>query len=75
LNTTNRIQYLDSIRGLAALSVVIFHCISNHWGYRTDAKISFLLFNGSDAVSLFFVLSGLVLTLNINQSIGRNLNG
>ena len=71
MNTTNRIQYLDSIRGLAALSVVIFHCISNHWGYRTDAKISFLLFNGSDAVSLFFVLSGLVLTLNINQSIGK----
>lgn len=63
-----RIQYLDSIRGLAAMSVVIFHCISNHWGYRTEAKVSFLLFNGSDAVSLFFVLSGLVLTLQLNYS-------
>mgnify|MGYP000966173400 CR=1 FL=1 len=68
MNTENRIHYLDSIRGLAALSVVVFHCISNHWGFRTDAKISFLFFNGSDAVSLFFVLSGLVLTLNINAS-------
>lgn len=67
MNQDNRIHYLDSLRGLAALSVVIFHCISNHWGYRTEAKISFLLFNGSDAVSLFFVLSGLVLTLNINH--------
>lgn len=65
MKSVNRIDYLDSIRGLAALSVLIFHCISNHWGYRTDAKISFLIFNGSDAVSLFFVLSGLVLTLNI----------
>ena len=67
MDTTNRINYLDSIRGLAALTVVVFHCISNQWGYLTTAKISFLFFNGLDAVSLFFVLSGLVLTLQLKD--------
>lgn len=58
-----RIDYLDSTRGLAALSVAIYHIIESHWGWMKEAKLSYLIFNGSDAVAMFFVLSGLVLSL------------
>ena len=60
---SNRITYLDSIRGLSALSVVIYHVIQAHWGWHLWAKITCIFINGSDAVSMFFVLSGLVLAL------------
>lgn len=64
LLNNNRLQYLDGIRGVAAMMVVIFHCINCHWAYTPIAKFSLFIFNGADAVSLFFVLSGLVLSLH-----------
>lgn len=57
-----RISYLDSVRGLAALSVVVYHFIGWRWADTLDYKLASMVFNGSDAVSLFFVLSGLVLS-------------
>ncbi len=57
-----RIKYLDGVRGVASLMVVVYHIINSHWSYHTMAKASFFLFNGSEAVSLFFVLSGIVLS-------------
>ena len=65
-----RIGYLDSIRGIAALAVVIFH--SNAWlDFTKDAHFNSsipthilnIFFNGHNAVCLFFVLSGFVLSL------------
>jgi peptidoglycan/LPS O-acetylase OafA/YrhL len=58
----NRLIYLDSLRGIAAFSVVIYHIICSHWDYLPISKYSYFIFNGADAVSLFFVLSGLVLS-------------
>ena len=58
-----RILYLDAVRGIAAMSVLIFHVIESHWGWMKEAKIANIFFNGSDAVAMFFVLSGLVLSL------------
>jgi len=59
---SGRIHYLDSIRGLAALSVAIYHFIGWKW-HTTDAyHYAAFIFNGSDAVSFFFVLSGFVLS-------------
>ncbi len=57
-----RITYLDSVRGLAALSVVVYHFIGWRWADTLQFKLAAMVFNGSDAVSLFFVLSGLVLS-------------
>ncbi|MBG8551934.1 acyltransferase family protein [Hymenobacter guriensis] len=57
-----RIEYLDSVRGLAAFAVVIYHFIGWRWAETLEFKLGAILFNGSDAVSLFFVLSGLVLS-------------
>ncbi|MFN0200641.1 MAG: acyltransferase family protein [Bacteroidia bacterium] len=63
MQTSERIDYLDSVRGLAAFSVVIYHFIGWKWADMLRTKLAFFIFNGSDAVSLFFVLSGLVLSL------------
>jgi peptidoglycan/LPS O-acetylase OafA/YrhL len=57
-----RVAYLDGVRGIASLMVVISHIINCHWAWKIESKVSLLVFNGSDAVSLFFVLSGLVLS-------------
>lgn len=60
----NRIEQLDSIRGIAALSVLF-----NHMGLvSTTLPIFFMplkLVNGHSAVIIFFILSGFVLSLPI----------
>lgn len=63
-----RIGYLDSVRGLAAFSVLIYHFIGWKWAAELPTKLAFIVINGSDAVSLFFVLSGLVLSWRYFQS-------
>lgn len=62
---TERLDYLDSIRGIAAFFVVVYHVNGCHWAWMTEIKILDMFFNGSDAVALFFVLSGLVLSLKM----------
>lgn len=60
--TTPRVHYLDSVRGLAALAVTGYHYLGWRWPDGLGFKLGVFVFNGSDAVSLFFVLSGLVLS-------------
>jgi len=74
-----RLDYLDSWRGIAALSVVIFHCLisfvifsdANYDGIYANGLMRFitesplkLLWAGKEPVLLFFVLSGFVLSLS-----------
>jgi peptidoglycan/LPS O-acetylase OafA/YrhL len=77
---------LESLRGMAALSVAIFHAaVMVRVGgelviYRTlwdlhgplegAVRLITLLFNGSAAVSVFFVLSGFVLMLSLRRGDG-----
>ncbi len=76
-----RLAALDSVRGLAAMIVVVHHCLLTQpafsdfffSGWRTPAhtRAEWLLFwtpaglawSGFEAVTLFYVLSGLVLAL------------
>lgn len=61
-----RLQHLDGLRGLAALSVFFCHTVEMRFSTPWDIPASpFLriLWNGDAAVVLFFVLSGFVLTL------------
>ena len=61
-----RIEFLDSVRGLAALFVLLSHSSAAfEWPASFLALISLpfisILFDGKEAVAMFFVLSGYVL--------------
>lgn len=56
------LPYLDAARGIAALMVAAYHFIYWKYGSETWIKLLSCIFNGSDAVSFFFVLSGFVLS-------------
>ena len=56
---------LEALRGVAALMVVGFHTFPDPW--------TRILFNGSAAVTLFFVLSGYVLGLSLRRGTGTRL--
>lgn len=63
-----RVEFLDAMRGLAALAVVLFHYFAAYGdppGVPLVIKQSPIaaLYDGSAAVSFFFVLSGFVLSL------------
>jgi peptidoglycan/LPS O-acetylase OafA/YrhL len=61
-----RLDALDSLRGFASLSVVFLHfslLAPLVWLGRTPARI---ILGGHEAVILFFVLSGYVLTLQVS---------
>lgn len=68
---TGRIEYLDSLRGLASISVVISHFVL---AYRLDLKFKLInysplhfFYDGFAAVTFFFVLSGYVLTVSLKN--------
>ena len=61
-----RMEFLDSIRGLAALVVLLSHSFIFEWPKAVSQFINLpfvnLAFNGKEAVAMFFVLSGFVLS-------------
>ncbi|HTB83777.1 MAG TPA: acyltransferase [Candidatus Sulfotelmatobacter sp.] len=61
-----RIEFLDTIRGLAALAVLLSHSFIFAWPDRVSWFVNLpftnLFFNGKQAVAMFFVLSGFVLS-------------
>lgn len=86
---SSRIEYLDSLRGIAAMTVVIFHCmisfvIFHSANYKSEYANGFIrfitespvkiLWNGTEAVLLFFVLSGFVLSISYLKGRANNYN-
>ncbi len=67
MSAMQRLRYLDGLRGLASFFVLLYHFFSMDWikeRLPIDAVHAInVVFNGTDCVSLFFVLSGLVLAL------------
>ena len=64
---------LESLRGVAAMQVAAFHCLSVMRGYPCNERFvaaAMVLCNGPAAVSLFFVLSGFVLGLSLRRNHG-----
>ena len=63
LENSNRLDYLDSARGIASMMVVLGHFVNWRLSNNLYVKIFPLsIINGADAVSFFFVLSGFVLS-------------
>lgn len=63
---TSRISAFDGLRGWAALSVVISHCLSESFRHKFPEVVNFptaLFVNGTFAVGVFFTISGYVLTI------------
>ena len=60
-NPSQRFGYLDAARGIAACMVMCYHYVGWKYPEKLSVKLSHFIFNGSDAVSFFFVLSGFVL--------------
>ena len=59
----NKILYLESLRGIAALSVAIFHFDNNSFFNNSFTR------NGWLMVDFFFILSGFVISLNYQNKI------
>lgn len=58
----DHLKYLDASRGIAAVMVLAYHFIGWRFHDKPEVRWANLIFNGSDAVSFFFVLSGFVLS-------------
>lgn len=75
MNTQNRIDYLDTLRGIAILLVVIYHY---YYRFQNEGYYYFQAFNipfielafkhGYYGVHLFFVISGFVIAMTLFKS-------
>jgi peptidoglycan/LPS O-acetylase OafA/YrhL len=72
ITTTKRLNHLDSLRGIAALAVALFHCLIRFSG---PDKLGINALLGSCAVLFFFVLSGFVLGRSLMQKPVRGIWG
>src|SRR5581483_11723771 len=64
---------LEALRGIAALAVAFGHCFliaPFQAGAQAEYELSLCIMNGRAAVSVFFVLSGFVLTLAMRRTTG-----
>ena len=71
MNKENRLEFLDSLRGLASIAVVLSHFFIAY-GIDTRFKVVtyspfHFFFDGFAAVTFFFILSGFVLTLSLDR--------
>ena len=73
----NRLLFLDSIRGIAALMVVVAHTIEMSVEYSVNAYFLGELYNSIDigrlGVVIFFLLSGFVIPMSLKKRNGREI--
>lgn len=66
-----RIKELDGLRGLAMLLVLFYHFFcrwTEHFPYGDKFRDFYLFKNGPEGLSLFFVISGLVIFMTLDKS-------
>lgn len=68
MKSEDRLLELDALRGLAALSVVIFHYTTRYNElYGSNHNLSFELAYGHYGVQLFFIISGFVIFMTVQN--------
>jgi len=63
----NRLESLDSLRGIAALAVVLFHYTIIVHRFVPDLESPFTFEHGHYGVELFFIISGFVIFMTITR--------
>lgn len=64
----NRLEVLDSIRGLAAFVVVIYHFTYRYYEiYPQNNQLLFSFYEGKYGVQTFFILSGFVIFMTLSR--------
>lgn len=64
----NRLSVLDSIRGLAAFVVVIYHFTYRYYEiYPQSNQLFFSFYEGKYGVQAFFIISGFVIFMSLNN--------
>ena len=66
IKNSSEIRPLTGIRGIAALTVVLYHYFAND---KIPGQPYFFLMKGYLSVDLFFMLSGIVLAMNYSNSV------
>ena len=70
-NDSSRLHFLDGLRGLAILLVILYHAYSDTWDkflpYHYLYHDFFLFKFGNYGVQLFFLISGFVITMSLEK--------
>ncbi len=61
----NNIRVVVALRGVAALTVALFHIVCAPMGFMEDLAIRSLFLKGASGVQMFFIISGLVIPLSL----------
>jgi exopolysaccharide production protein ExoZ len=67
---TGKLEWVQALRGIAALMVVICHTRSNLAGTRLDAFATAFMLPGAMGVDLFFLVSGFIMVYTTRRSDG-----
>jgi peptidoglycan/LPS O-acetylase OafA/YrhL len=67
-NQGTKLSYIDTLRGIAILGVILIH--TNQYG-RTSVSLLSIINNGDMGVQLFFVASAFTLFLSFNNRLGK----
>jgi peptidoglycan/LPS O-acetylase OafA/YrhL len=62
---TSHISVIDSLRGIAAMMVCLYHFVCTTTGYIQNEIVLFVFKYGQYGVHLFFVISGIVIPLSM----------
>ena len=62
-----KMNYLTSIRGIAAVIVILYHVKSSLLAHQFSSSLSFIYANGYLAVDLFLILSGFIICLKYSE--------
>lgn len=65
MNSKLHIPIIESLRGVAALAVAVFHIMNAPTGFITDKAIRQWGTRGAFGVEMFFIISGVVITLQL----------